>query len=361
MNRRQFLLYSGYCGFSLTLGSLLSCALTPKLTKEDQALLKGIKFIDAHSHPEFYKYSYTTSSYKAMKELGMVASCFAAVGDHVFISQGRKGGSEYQNTMVELEWWKLDVKAGKIKLILKASDVPDSVGLDSPPGAILSIEGGDPLEGKPERVNEFYRFGVRMITVIHDRNNELGDTMARYKNMDPGPMNNGLTQAGNEVVERMFGLGMVVDVAHAHSETLKRIAELAERNHRPLLDSHTSPCPENISRPTRLRKWKDMELVAKTGGVVCTWPLRYKSDGNFRMTFLDWARENLEMKNRLGIDHVGLGTDGGMVSFDFIDGYRDIRDLVHLVRAMQEVGFSHGEIAAYMGGNFYRVLQSCIG
>ena len=67
------------------------------------------------------------------------------------------------------------------------------------------------------------------------------------------------------------------------------------------------------------------------------------------------------MKNRLGMDHVGLGTDGGPPRFDFIDGYRDIRDLVHLVRAMQEVGFSHGEIAAYMGGNLYRVLQSCIG
>ena len=67
------------------------------------------------------------------------------------------------------------------------------------------------------------------------------------------------------------------------------------------------------------------------------------------------------MKNRLGMDHVGLGTDGGQPNFDFIDGYRDIRDLVHLVRAMQEVRFSHAEIAAYMGGNLYRVLQSCIG
>lgn len=44
-----------------------------------------------------------------------------------------------------------------------------------------------------------------------------------------------------------------------------------------------------------------------------------------------------------------------------IEGYRDVRDLVRLVKAMQEVGFSEGEISAYMGGNFYRVLRSCIG
>ena len=31
------------------------------------------------------------------------------------------------------------------------------------------------------------------------------------------------------------------------------------------------------------------------------------------------------------------------------------------LKAMEEVGFSRDEIAAYMGGNFYRVLRSCIG
>jgi microsomal dipeptidase-like Zn-dependent dipeptidase len=365
MDRRQFLRYSAYYGFSLTLGNLFSCAAPPKLSKDDQALIKGIRFIDAHSHPDWSHpiTSDFTSTIKTIKELGMVASCFAAVGDHIFISGGRlKGFSEYHNTMDELEWWKDKVRWRKIRLVLKASDIPDSIGPDDPPGAILSIEGGDPLEGRAARVNEFYRFGVRMITVIHDRNNELGDTMASYKNINPGPMNNGLTRSGYEVVERMWSLGMVVDVAHAHSETLKQIAEIAERSHKPLLDSHTSPCPNEKSlRCGRFRKWNDMELVAKTGGVVCTWPQGYKWGSTFRKTFLDWAKEILVMKSRLGIDHVGLGTDGGPISFNLIENYRDIRDLVHLVRAMQEVGFSHGEIAAYMGGNFYRVLQSCIG
>jgi microsomal dipeptidase-like Zn-dependent dipeptidase len=76
---------------------------------------------------------------------------------------------------------------------------------------------------------------------------------------------------------------------------------------------------------------------------------------------LDWAKEILEMKKRLGMQHVGLGTDGGGGLPKFIEGYRDIMDLVHLVAALQEVGFSHEEIKAYMGGNFYRVLQRCIG
>ena len=102
-----------------------------------------------------------------------------------------------------------------------------------------------------------------------------------------------------------------------------------------------------------------MELVAKGDGVVCTWPFSYRGEFE-RVTFLDWAKETLEMKKRLGMDHVGLGTDGGGQIPSLIEGYRDVRDLIHLVAAMQEVGFSSEEIGAYMGGNFYRVLRSCI-
>jgi membrane dipeptidase len=215
------------------------------------------------------------------------------------------------------------------------------------------------LEGKPDRLDEFYRLGVRMITLVHYRNNELGDIMRAYENSNPGPSHNGLTEAGGRVVERMQQLGMVVDVAHAHTTTLKQVAEISSK---PFIDSHTSPCAINDpSRCGRFRTWNDMELIAKTGGVICTWPLAYRRGAISRMTFLDWAKEILEMKKQLGMEHVGLGTDGGGSLPSLIEGYRDICDLVQLVKAMQEVGFSRDEISAYMGGNFYRVLQSYIG
>jgi microsomal dipeptidase-like Zn-dependent dipeptidase len=73
------------------------------------------------------------------------------------------------------------------------------------------------------------------------------------------------------------------------------------------------------------------------------------------------AREIKEMKQRIGMEHVGLGTDGGGGLPRFVDGYRDVRDLVHLVSAMQEAGFTRAEIALYMGGNTFRVLEACIG
>jgi microsomal dipeptidase-like Zn-dependent dipeptidase len=104
-----------------------------------------------------------------------------------------------------------------------------------------------------------------------------------------------------------------------------------------------------------------MEFVAKTGGVICTWPLAYQSGSILRRTFSDWAKEIFEMKTHLGMAHVDLGTDGGGALPRLIEGYRDVSDLVRLMAAMQEVGFSHDEIADYMGRNFHRVLRDCIG
>jgi hypothetical protein len=157
MNRRQFLRYSAFCGLSVSLESFYPFAQSFSASKNDQPLLKGLQIIDAHAHPDRYIYNSrptdNTSTLRAIKKLGMVASCFAAVGDSVFLNQGRVPGTEYHSTKTQLEWWLKDiVKPGKVKLVLKASDVPATVTEDRPPGAILAIEGGDAVKGNPDTV-----------------------------------------------------------------------------------------------------------------------------------------------------------------------------------------------------------------
>jgi microsomal dipeptidase-like Zn-dependent dipeptidase len=76
----------------------------------------------------------------------------------------------------------------------------------------------------------------------------------------------------------------------------------------------------------------------ETGGVVCTWPLGWFADiNNHRTSFLDWANETLEVARHIGIEHVGLGTDGGGGLPELIEGYGSILDLPKLVEAMEEV------------------------
>lgn len=356
MHRRQFL--RAIAAAALAMGSSPALAFfgPPTLTKSDKALLEGLIIIDAHAHPDSYKIGNKSrdnaSSLEAIREMGMAACSFAALGDTVAATRGHTTGTDYQLTKIQLDFW-MDglVKSGKVKLVKAASDIPKSTGQGYVPGAILSIEGGDALSGNPDRVNDFHAYGVRMITLVHLGSNELGESMAYSQGT-------GLTQKGRKVVERMQEVGVLLDVAHASALTLKHVGEISRR---PIVDSHTHPCSvPDESRCGRLRTWQGMEVVAKTGGIVCTWPMG-DSRRSKRETFQDWAREIMEMKKRIGMAHVGLGTDGGGGLPRFIDGYRDVRDLVTLVKAMQDEGFTREEISAYTGGNFLRVLQKSIG
>jgi microsomal dipeptidase-like Zn-dependent dipeptidase len=121
--------------------------------------------------------------------------------------------------------------------------------------------------------------------------------------------------------------------------------------------------PGEVPNGGRLRTWEEMEMIAATGGLVCTWPLKWvnAATGTGRLTLNDWAEENYRMMERLGGEHIGLGTDGGGVLPERVDGYQSLLDLPALIEAMVEVGFHHWEIDLYMGKNMFRVLKECIG
>jgi membrane dipeptidase len=358
MNRRDFLKYCAVLGASVTLGK--TSAYADWLTNEKtNGFPLGMLLIDAHAHPDILPCPPTcdeTSTLAKIREIGMNASGFAVVedstGDFQFLIN-------HLLDVIDLE------EEGKIKIIRRHSDLPlfvDSPGFAS--GAILSVEGATPLGTDLNKVDELYDLGVRLITPIHDRVNAIGYTMkVQAPDVLPHPNDGALTLIGQQMVERMMSLGMIVDVAHAYINTLQGIAEIARINGVPIIDSHTSLTHrENPYGTTRLRTFEEMEMVAETGGMVCTWPLGWYSDASHhRTSFLDWAEENLEIARRIGIEHVGLGTDGGGGLPELIEGYGSILDLPKLVVAMEEVGFKRSEIAAYMGGNLFRIIKQCIG
>jgi len=356
MNRRAFFRLLGAVLLATGSPDALAFFGSPALTAEQRRTLEGLLILDAHAHPDGYRIDGKTrdnaASLEAIRDLGMAACAFAAIGDTAAATRGRMTGSDYDLAKIQLDFWMNGpVKAGTVTLVRKASDIPAPAGPGTVPGAIFSIEGGDCLSGSPDRVNDLHDYGVRIITLVHLGANELGESTASAQGT-------GLTAKGRRVVERMQEIGVLVDVAHASLLTLKHVGEVSRR---PIVDSHTHLCASaDAARCGRLRTLQGMEIVAKTGGVVCTWPMADNARSK-RETFRDWAREIKDMKQRLGMEHVGLGTDGGGGLPKFIDGWRDVRDLVRLVGAMREEGFTRKEISAYLGGNFHRVLQKSIG
>jgi microsomal dipeptidase-like Zn-dependent dipeptidase len=288
----------------------------------------------------------------------MQNSSFAAIGDT------QTGDLTLDEVMSQMEKVIDLEEQGLVRIIRRHEDlVHGGPPKGFIPGAILSLEGATPLGSDKDMVyrnlDVLYECGVRMITLMHYLDNQFGQAMRKNREKTDG---NGLSDLGEKVVERMMELGIVVDVAHAHYPTMRGIAEIAVANGIPLIDSHTSlsPCEEFCGG--RLRTWEEMEMIVATNGIICTWPLKWvRDDGSGRLTLYDWAEENYGMKERLGSEHIGLGTDGGGVLPEMIGGYESILDLPKLVKAMDEVGFKRSEIEAHMGGNLFRVIKQCIG
>jgi membrane dipeptidase len=308
-----------------------------------KSLLDGMLIIDPHAHPdmnpEYWKDQ--SASFHFMKEIGMAASGYFAIGDFPRASKAFVG-SYFETAVKMIDYWKNTViQKGQVKLVLKMSDIP-APGTEIP-GAILGLEGGDALEGRADRVDEFHKLGIRIITIVRVHNNELGDIMRALPNLDPGPYSGGLTPKGRAVIDRMQEVGVVVDVAHASKATLKDVVTCCKK---PVLDSHTNLCVSG-DNCGRTRTWEEMEWIASTGGVVCSRPIS--------KTIRDWANELLEMKKKIGRENIGIGTDGGGY-FRPVSGYNDVRDLGKLAEALMEVGFSRDDLAAFMGKNVFRVL-----
>ena len=355
MHRREFLRRCLAAGIGFSTGALASC-LGHRAAHSAQNLTKHFVIIDAHAHPYQLHgstaFDASTPTIAMMKRAGLRASSFSAVGD--MVKYRGHSGQPFSDTLNQLKIVSGFEQNKAVSLIRRASQwpLPADPGA-APPGAIMAIEGGDALEGRLDHLNHFYDYGVRMLTVMHAHNNEIG---FHQRSRSDGP----LTPFGVRVIERMNALGMLIDVAHAKNKTLQCIAKVSSA---PLIDSHTSLLYPGCygSWSMRLRTWSEMECVARTGGVVCTWPLAYAQGAIQRTHLKHWANEIVEIKKRIGIEHIGLGTDGGGHLPRKVKGWHSILSLPRLIEAMDASGLSDNEISAYLGGNFVRILNQCIG
>jgi membrane dipeptidase len=204
-------------------------------------------------------------------------------------------------------------------------------------GAMLSIEGLQDLEGNIANLDKLYAAGFRMAGLAHFFDNDVAGSMHGMKK-------GGLTPLGVAAVRRMEKLGMVVDVAHSSHTTVAQIIAMARR---PLVSSHggvQATCKVN-------RNLTDDEVrgIAKTGGVI---GIGYWDAAICSTKPADVARAIAYVRDLVGIDHVGLGSDfDGAVTTGF-----DASQVVAVTQALIDRGFSDDDIRKVMGGNVIRVL-----
>lgn len=206
-------------------------------------------------------------------------------------------------------------------------------------GGLLSIEGLQNMEGKLDNLDRLHAAGFRMAGLVHFFDNEIAGSMH-------GEKKGGLTPLGRQTVRRMEQLGMIVDIAHSSHATVAEVLKMAKR---PVVSSHggvQAVCKVN-------RNLSDAEIrgVAKTGGVV---GIGYWDAAICGTEPEKVAAAIAHVRDLVGIDHVGLGSDfDGAVTTGF-----DTAQLVYVTQALVDRGFTPEEIGKVMGGNVLRVLRA---
>lgn len=256
----------------------------------------------------------------------------------------------------------------------------------------LGLENGSPLDPAGDwkkTLADFYKAGVRYITLCHSRHNAICDSCAPAE-----PKWNGLSAFGREVIAEMNSLGILVDVSHISDAAFYDVLECSSR---PVVATH-SCCRALAGHPRNMTDDMIRALVAR-GGVIQInfYPLfletsfadvlnesgimergetvedEYIADPFNPEKRQAWAevQNHLQALKRpsykviadhidhvvslVGVDHVGLGSD-----FDGIAvtpaGLEDISMMPELFEELCRRGYSESDLEKIASGNFFRIL-----
>jgi membrane dipeptidase len=314
--------------------------------------------IDMHSHAGNVAHVYQQNGNEPffplaapMRQGGMSAICLAMIADTPTTDHAQGRSRPYRSPNPG-ELYKHGERAfERLHRLVQEQGltiIRDVAGLRSAtadrPSVVVSAEGGDFLEGVPDRVDEAYeRWQLRHLQLTHFRPNELGDTQTEPAEHD------GLTGAGAEVIRRCNKLGVIVDVAHGTFELVKKAATVTTK---PLVLSHTSLTDRPLPW-TRCITSEHAQAIRETGGVVGVWPnLAYFQ--NYEALAKGFAK----MVDSVGIDHVGLGTDQlGLPGGSTMPSYAELPLLTGALLAR----FTVEETSKLLGGNYRRVFEATLG
>jgi membrane dipeptidase len=254
--------------------------------------------------------------------------------------------------------------------------------------ALMGIEGGYAIENSLYALRNFYRLGIRYMTLTHNVSHAWADAhRGEVKN-------NGLSDFGKEVVREMNRLGMLIDISHVSDKVMHDALDISTA---PIIASHSSA--RGIANHTRNVPDDVLKRVAKNGGVMMInfYPAflddRTNREDNERAARLkpqiDALREQYKgneqgyneaerkllaanpiyvtpyttivdhidhMKKVAGIDIVGIGSDYDGVPF-LPAGMNGAEDLVLVTYEMLRRGYTEQEIRKVLGENFMRAFE----
>jgi len=286
-------------------------------------------------------------------------------------------------------------KNKKIAEVAYSSDDIKDITKNGKISVTLSLENSSVFHSE-EYVDIFYKLGIRMASFTHMKTNYLSDSSTDKSKWG------GISPLGEKLVKRMNELGMIIDVSHLSDKAAGNIIKLSKA---PIIASHS--CVRNLCNVSRNLPDRLIKAIAENGGYIginfasffLDENLRkkrekimdeyrqklsnlkeiYPEKGNEYKAKLNKAKQNLRekyavlnkvkpdlkiivdhikyIKELVGIDYVGLGSDFDGIGDSAPIGMEDATCIPDLVIEMLKAGFTESEIKKFLGLNFLRVYK----
>lgn len=252
----------------------------------------------------------------------------------------------------------------------------------------LGMENGTPIEGDLDNLHMFYERGIRYITLAHSLSNHISDS-----SYDIRRKWNGLSPFGKKLVKEMNKVGVMVDVSHISDEAFYQAVEISDV---PVIASHSSlrkytPGFERNMSDDMLKALAENEGVIQINfgsSFLAKQANRYRDMMKKRINAVkeQFGEDSEEAKRRIaeieannpypyatletvldhidhvkeliGVEHIGIGSDYDGVGDSLPVGLKDVSDYPNLVQGLLDRGYSEKEIQMILGENLMRVWKS---
>lgn len=216
--------------------------------------------------------------------------------------------------------------------------------------ALLSLEGGEILDGNVDNLPIFYKKGVRMLTLTWNYDNELG-----YCHLNK--QGKGLTKLGMEAVEQMESLHMIPDVSHGSDDLFLDVCKVVKK---PFVASHSNA--RSVYNHSRNLADDKIRMLAERGGIMGInfyagfTSARSAQDG---ICYLEDILAHMKhIYNVGGIECLALGSDFDGIETDV--EWQDASGMELLLRGMQRSGFTPSECDKITRNNVLRLYRECL-
>lgn len=291
-------------------------------------------------------------------------------GINVFhIAVGTGGRDAYLGTLRFVSLWDGFI-ANHDQTLMRVDSVADldRVKSSGKVGVLIGVQNSEHFQSV-EDVNFFHSLGQRVSQLTYNTRNLIGNGSTERRD-------DGLSDFGVSIVERMNKVGMAVDVSHCGDRTTLDAFEVSKK---PVLITHSN-CRALVAGHPRLKTDEAIKKMAASGGVMGITGVRMfvKAD---EPTTIEHVLDHFDHVAKLvGVEHLGIGSDMDLDGYDDLPpeenkrlrasykdsyGFRekiDIEGLDHpkrvfdLTEGLIGRKYTDQQIELILGGNFKRVL-----